>query len=165
MLCLETAYLSLPQHSFFFSQHETLFYFYRESFLQLRTALLLALGAAGPVAWGQSFAPKIDFPTGTAPNCVALGDVNGDGRLDMVTGSGTTAMASVLPGQAGGGFGPKADFTTTSVPHQLVLGDINGDGRLDVVVANFNARRVDTARVAKWRFRPSGRLFHWKISS
>ena len=34
-----------------------------------------------------TFQPAVDYPTGTntAPECVRLGDVNGDGKLDIIT--------------------------------------------------------------------------------
>ena len=57
---------------------------------------------------------------------VAVGDVNGDGFLDLVTGAG------VLLGNGEGTFGlPVANVPTGAVAVAAV--DINGDGKLDVV--------------------------------
>ena len=111
------------------------------SFLRLarRGALLLALGAAGPAAWGQSFGPHIDYPTGSSiPYGVAVGDVDADGHLDIV--SGGLGSVLVLPGllPVGTFRTPGTAYPTgaTSSSTGLALGDVNGDGRLDIVAAN-----------------------------
>jgi len=109
-----------------------------------RGALLLALGAAGPAAWGQSFGPAMIYTSGSAsfPNGVAVGDVTGDGRPDIVTANYVANMVGVLPGLASGGFGAMTTFGTGGGPNDLVLGDVNGDGRLDVVTANSTSSSV-----------------------
>lgn len=106
-----------------------------------RGALLLALGAAGPAAWGQSFGPVRFYSAGSgnALAGVALGDVNGDGRLDVVAANYGANGVAVLLGQAGGGFATLSPLYSTgagSVPNSIALADVNGDGRLDAVTAN-----------------------------
>lgn len=82
-----------------------------------------------------TFAAKTDYATGEGPYKVALGDMNGDGLLDMVTANFTAYTVSVRLGQAGGTFAAtKTDYPVGRFPSCLALGDINGDGRLDVVV-------------------------------
>ncbi|MGY3088379.1 hypothetical protein ACVWYF_001412 [Hymenobacter sp. UYAg731] len=111
-----------------------------------RGALLLALSAAGPAAWGQSFGPVSIYSTGsgTAPTAVALGDVNNDSRLDIVTANYGTNGVGVLLGRAGGGFAPVVTYPTgtNSVPSAVALGDVNGDSRLDIVTANKSTSSV-----------------------
>jgi hypothetical protein len=87
---------------------------------------------------GGLFGPEIDYLAGTNPTDVALGDVNGDGRLDIVTVSNGAGIASVLLGQAGGSFMARTDYPTGANPGRVTLGDVNGDGRLDIVTANFS---------------------------
>ncbi|MFN8509872.1 MAG: VCBS repeat-containing protein [Deinococcaceae bacterium] len=77
----------------------------------------------------------------------SLGDVNGDGRLDVVATSlfgGPKLVAggtvNVLPGQGNGHFGSAQQIllSTGSVDRYAfasALGDLNGDGRLDIVSA------------------------------
>jgi len=76
---------------------------------------------------------------GSTPNGVALGDVNGDGRLDIITANSGTQSVGVLLGQAGGGFAPVITHTTgtNTQPIYLKLADVNGDGRLDIVTVNM----------------------------
>jgi FG-GAP-like repeat len=112
-----------------------------------RGALLLALGAAAPAAWGQSFGPLVAYSTGRPDDVVhlALGDVNGDGRLDAVTTNYAGNTVLLLLGQPGGGLLGSARFPlpTRSIPAKVVLGDVNGDGRLDVLTASSGSSNVD----------------------
>lgn len=90
---------------------------------------------------GGTFAPIMTYSFGpnanSSPNDVALGDLNGDGRLDIVFVDPNNASASVLLGQASGGFGfASTYFTNGNTPIGVALGDVTGDGRLDIVTAN-----------------------------
>jgi large repetitive protein len=67
---------------------------------------------------------------------VALGDVNGDGRLDIITANNNSDNASVLLGNGNGTFAAQATFSTGSSPRAVTLGDVNSDGRLDIITAN-----------------------------
>uniref|UniRef100_UPI0031378513 beta strand repeat-containing protein n=1 Tax=Synechococcus sp. UW140 TaxID=368503 RepID=UPI0031378513 len=99
-----------------------------------------ATDAAGNVSKASS--PQQTFTTGTGPFSVALGDVNGDGTLDIVTANYYSETASLLLGNGNGTFGPKTDFATGSYPASVTLGDVNGDGRPDIITANFAANNV-----------------------
>jgi hypothetical protein len=83
-----------------------------------------------------SFATQVTYPTGTKPASVTLGDVNGDGRLDLITANFDSSTASVLLGNGNGTFQTKTDFVTGTNPQSVALGDVNGDGRLDLITAN-----------------------------
>lgn len=74
-----------------------------------------------------------------APTAVATGDMNGDGRTDVVTGS-AGGMLAVLHGDGAGGLtaAPGSPFGTgaTAVVDDAIAADMNGDGQLDAVAAN-----------------------------
>ena len=85
-----------------------------------------------------TFQTKVDFTTGRDPYGVAVGDVNGDGRLDLITANNAGATASVLLGNGDGTFQTKSDFATGIQPQSVALGDVNGDGKLDLITANYS---------------------------
>jgi len=83
-----------------------------------------------------SFAAQATFSAGSKPASVTLGDVNGDGKLDMITANYNSASVSVLLGNGNGTFKGQQTFATGTQPFSVTLGDVNGDGTLDIVTAN-----------------------------
>jgi len=70
---------------------------------------------------------------------VALGDLNGDGKLDIVvanTGSDNDGSVSVLLGRGDGTFADSVDYPVGGFPNAVVVGDLNADGKLDVIIAD-----------------------------
>jgi hypothetical protein len=80
------------------------------------------------------------FPVGRGSNSVAVGDFNGDGRLDVVvTGwsdNNGNGRVSILLGNGDGTFQAAQHFPVGRDPSSVAVGDFNGDGRLDLAVAN-----------------------------
>ena len=74
---------------------------------------------------------------GTTPNSLVAGDLNNDGRADLISANIADDSISVLLGSAAGSFQPETRYPAGDGPGWLVLADLNRDGRLDVVVSNF----------------------------
>ncbi|HEX4809538.1 MAG TPA: VCBS repeat-containing protein [Bryobacteraceae bacterium] len=90
-------------------------------------------------------APGSPFAAGVSPWSVAIGDVNGDGNLDLVTipyepdvRDPKQVVVTVLYGDGRGGFAARqgAPLTLSECrgPDRIAIGDINGDGRRDIAV-------------------------------
>lgn len=91
------------------------------------------------------FAAKTSFTTGALPTAVAVGDLDKDGDLDLVSANEGDTTVSVLLGNGSGGFASKRDFTMGDVafsPRSVVVADLDGDGRADVATSN-NRHDVD----------------------
>ncbi|MFN6050576.1 MAG: FG-GAP repeat domain-containing protein, partial [Planctomycetia bacterium] len=102
--------------------------------------VLLNTTTAG--ATTASFGSPTSFATGTNPYSVTLGDVNGDGRLDIVTANQNSSNSSVLLGNGNGTFQNQATLTAGTSPSSVTLGDLNSDGRLDIVTANRSSNNA-----------------------
>jgi hypothetical protein len=84
-----------------------------------------------------TFAAKQDYPiSGGDPISVALGDLNGDGKPDVVTGDEAEGgPVSVLLNEGDGTLQAERIYKTSGA-QSVVLGDLNGDGKVDVATAD-----------------------------
>ncbi len=84
-----------------------------------------------------SFLAAANFPTDTSPFAVAVADLNGDGKPDLiVTNYKNPGAVSVLLGKGNGTFGAAQNLTTGSDPRSVALADVNADGLLHLAVVN-----------------------------
>src|SRR5437773_1829662 len=72
---------------------------------------------------------------GSNPTSAAVGDFNGDGKLDLAVANAGSKNVSVLLGNGDGTFKAPVNFGAPG-SQSVAVGDFNGDGKLDLVVTN-----------------------------
>ena len=105
----------------------------------LATPLLLALLAVSGHASPIFSAPFLSFDVGRDPACLAIADLNADGRQDMVVANrsyfdASRANVTVILGNGDGTFGTRADMVTGGSPSSVAIADLNADGRPDLAM-------------------------------
>jgi hypothetical protein len=96
-----------------------------------------------------TFQPAVTYPTGgLGASAVAVADVNGDGKLDVLVITGKQvcqggichgiAVVGVLLGNGDGTFQPAVTYPTGGIgAPSVAVADVNGDGKPDLIVENF----------------------------
>ncbi len=84
---------------------------------------------------GTYLAPQEYAAGGRHPYWVSLADMNGDGRLDVLTSNSFSNTVSVLLGQADGTLASATTYPTFGLPAYVAGTDLTGDGKADLVVA------------------------------
>src|SRR5262249_9794911 len=82
------------------------------------------------------FAPGGTFAAGQSPQAVAFGDINLDGRPDLVTANQLANSVTLLLGDGNGAFLGRQDFAVEFFPGAVALAELDGDGDLDFLTAN-----------------------------
>src|SRR5690606_22759920 len=71
------------------------------------------------------------------PPAFALGDLDGDGDLDLVVTHGLEGNVAVMLSDGDGGFASAVVHPAGSGAFEIALADINGDGHLDAITTNL----------------------------
>ncbi len=102
----------------------------------------LSCSFASPVQYGLS-----DFGHG-----LAVGDLDKDGKMDVVTTNYQAGVVQVFRNKSSVGtidassFEVPVNFTVGSQPLSVTVSDIDGDGKLDIVASSFNSSMISVFR-------------------
>ena len=98
---------------------------------------------------GGSLVGGYDFTTGSYPICADIGDLDGDGKLDIVVANNADSTISIYRNNSISGsitFDTRVDFTVGSSPYDVAIGDIDGDGKPDLAVTDNVNNTVSVLR-------------------
>ena len=138
-----------------------------QGWLGYGSGVVVFLGRAdGSLGKGTAYA------AGQPASYVAVGDVNHDGKLDIIAANALTASLEILPGNGDGTFRVPTSVSLPGIPRGIVVADFNGDGWPDVAVAGsggavyilLNDRKGSLGRQRRTPFRAAG-LSWWQRTS
>ena len=106
-------------------------------------SLCAFLAVASSGLWAHTFTfQRTLFATGNNPQGVATGDLNNDGRPDVIVANFNDNTVSVLVANVDGSYQPHVDYQVGTEPIAVAVGDMNNDGKMDVVVINNNCPSI-----------------------
>lgn len=109
------------------------------------------ISTTGSISTG-SFENNVDFATGAKPTSIAIGDIDGDGKPDLVVPNLESNTISIFRNTSTSGsvstgsLATNIDFTTGINPQNVAIGDIDGDGKPDIAVTNQGGNTISIFR-------------------
>ena len=81
-----------------------------------------------------TFQTPAQYPIGLNSQYVAVGDFNGDGKVDLAVSNTYSSTVSILLNTGTGTFQPHVDYATATDPGPIAIGDFKGNGILDLAI-------------------------------
>jgi hypothetical protein len=104
--------------------------------------------SGGPVLRPRVFSPR---SSGKNPACYALGDFNGDKRVDVAVGDPDGAQVYLYLRQSDGGFTDAQRYPVSADVRSLAAADWDGDGQDELFVGSPREQSVGVAKFANGR--------------
>ncbi|MBI4602172.1 MAG: VCBS repeat-containing protein [Planctomycetes bacterium] len=101
-------------------------------------AVLLSSDPTGSTGGPFAFAQRA-YAVGLSPFSLEAGDLNGDGKPDLLSANSGSASLSLLLNGGDGGFLEAREHAADQGPRIVRLADLDGDGALDAVAVSFIA--------------------------
>jgi hypothetical protein len=95
-----------------------------------------------------SFATRQDFPTPHNPNAITTGDLDGDGRQDILITSESHAVSLYRNTSTAGSisFAPRMEIPIRTAVSEIKVGDLDGDGKPDVAMLTIDLDSINGLR-------------------
>ena len=110
--------------------------------------LAISLSVAVPAKCQVQFSGPTNYPVGTAPSAIAIGDFNGDDIPDLALAnagnvtSGDDGNVGIILGNSDGTFQAIRRLDAGKNPGAIAVGDFNHDGHLDLAVRDTGETSV-----------------------
>jgi hypothetical protein len=88
---------------------------------------------------GSGFVSMPDLETGQSPHILTVGDLNGDGATDIVTGNLESFDVTILLNDGDGRVMGSATHAVDGIPRSVLIADLNQDGKPDIAALVSNA--------------------------
>jgi hypothetical protein len=102
---------------------------------------IVTLNTYGSITWGN-FLLSSSPAVGQEPVSVTAADVDGDGKVDLISANLRDGTITVLINNGSGGFGYSATYNVGLDPVLVTAADVNGDGLVDLISANEFGNRL-----------------------
>jgi probable HAF family extracellular repeat protein len=86
-----------------------------------------------------TFKAHVDYPAGSFPYTIVVGDFNGDGNLDVAVSDLDSSQVTILSGAGDGTFPNSTAVSTDGSPVGLLAADFNRDGEMDLAAGSGSA--------------------------
>jgi hypothetical protein len=88
------------------------------------------------------FAKAMKWPAPPSITAFALGDLTGDGALDLAGVLANQGDIAVMPGNGDGSLAPATRFSVGPSPADVAIADFDGDRLADVAVALYGTNQI-----------------------
>ncbi len=95
--------------------------------------------STGIFTYVPQFRPAVNYGAGNEPSSVAIGDLNGDAKPDLVVANANfgSGNVSVLLGNGDGTFQSTVNYDFGDTAESVAIAHLNGDAKPDLAVANY----------------------------